>query len=33
MEKKSFECVCEKKLESMIKKDNLTWGEAVQAIF
>ena len=25
--------VCEKKLECMIKKDSLSWGEAVQAIF
>lgn len=25
--------VCEKKLECMVKKDNLSWGEAVQAIF
>ncbi|MFA5258510.1 MAG: lysine--tRNA ligase [Candidatus Pacearchaeota archaeon] len=25
--------VCEKKLECMVKKDSLSWGEAVQAIF
>jgi lysyl-tRNA synthetase, class II len=25
--------VCEKKLECMIKKDSLSWGEAVQAVF
>lgn len=25
--------VCEKKLECMVKKDTLSWGEAVQAIF